>query len=510
LSDKIVYSIECEIPGNLSKFIRYNSLTSLLDADIILFRPNISDLIGYADTYKGKPSLSDTRSFNLREKTDHWRRELLDAFNAGKTIFIILDELEEVYIDTGDRTYSGTGRNTRTTRIVAEFNNYKSVPIDLKFVNSNGSSMKLAEKSEIISFLWREISEISTYKVFIDGKVSRPLIYTKTGDKVVGALITAKTGSGAMILLPYIGLYNDRFLKPYVEDDGSNNDNSEEKESEDLEDIEDNEENEDRKGTKYAWSEEGISFGHRFVSILVEIDKTLKKDSQLTPTPEWAKIADYQLPKERKTREELILIESKLEEIQKEKEELRIKLASEGILRGLLFEKGKPLENAILNALKVLGFATSHYRDIESEFDVVFESNEGRLLGEAEGKDKKAINIDKLRQLEMNIHEDYAREDIKEMAKGVLFGNAYRLSEIRLRGEYFSEKCLVAVRRSGIALVRTPDLFPPAKYLSENDDKEYASLCRLAILNTQGGMVVFPEPPEIMADQPLEQEDNTK
>jgi hypothetical protein len=48
---------------------------------------------------------------------------------------------------------------------------------------------------------------------------------------------------------------------------------------------------------------------------------------------------------------------------------------------------------------------------------VVFESEEGRLIGEAEGKDNKAINVDKLRQLSMNIHEDIQREEVTTPAK---------------------------------------------------------------------------------------------
>jgi hypothetical protein len=62
---------------------------------------------------------------------------------------------------------------------------------------------------------------------------------------------------------------------------------------------------------------------------------------------------------------------------------------------------------------------------------VVFESEEGRLIGEAEGKDNKAINVDKLRQLSMNIHEDIQREEVTTPAKGVLFGNGYRFNLFR-------------------------------------------------------------------------------
>jgi hypothetical protein len=124
----------------------------------------------------------------------------------------------------------------------------------------------------------------------------------------------------------------------------------------------------------------------------------------------------------------------------------------------------------------------------------------GRCLGEVEGKDTKAINIDKFSQLERNLHEDFAREDVTKYAKGVLFGNAFRLAPLGERVEFFTEKCLSAAKRVGAALVRTPDLFAPAKYIKENPaDRDYRRQCRDAILNSQGDVVTFPTPPAIEA-----------
>jgi hypothetical protein len=131
-----------------------------------------------------------------------------------------------------------------------------------------------------------------------------------------------------------------------------------------------------------------------------------------------------------------------------------------------------------------------------SEFDAVFISPEGRCLGEAEGKDNKAINIDKFSQLERNLQEDFVREEVEEYAKGVLFGNAYRLQPLDKRGDYFTEKCVSAAKRVRATLVRTPDLFGPARYLKENpSDTAYAKQCREAMFATEGGVLVFPSPP---------------
>src|SRR5690606_14352130 len=149
------------------------------------------DFFGYSvDHFQGKPSLSDTQSFQLRECCEHWRRELKEAVAAGKTAFVFLPELTSVYIDTGQRTYSGTGRNQKTTRHVTEYSNYNSIPVDLKPVVANGSEMKLASSvPPPLAAFWNEFREMFAYYVLLTSKSVTAAILTRTGGKCVGAII---------------------------------------------------------------------------------------------------------------------------------------------------------------------------------------------------------------------------------------------------------------------------------------------------------------------------------
>ena len=124
------------------------------------------------------------------------------------------------------------------------------------------------------------------------------------------------------------------------------------------------------------------------------------------------------------------------------------------------------------------------------------------MIGEAEGKDNKAVNIDKLRQLAMNIHEDLQREEVASPAKPVLFGNGFRLLPLEERSDPFTEKCHSAAATSSTALVFTPDLFPPVQYLVSQPDPDYSRSCREVILNVVG-RVAFPKAPAV--DRPPEQ-----
>ncbi len=475
MSKRTVCSVDCEIPGGLSEFIDFESKTSLLDWHIILFNPSMISFVYSNGSYQGKPCLNDDRSFRLREAADHWRHEIAEAFRAGKTIFIFLPQFQEVFVDTGKREYSGTGRNRRTTRIVASFNNYHILPIQMEVKASEGKGIKLAKEADLIGDYWREFVDYSEYKVLISGNIGTPLLTTKTGAKTVGSLIQSKETRGALVLLPYLHLGDEEFLRT-VEEGSDSSDESE---------IDDHEEE--------VWTETGRIFGKKLLKCLIGIDKVLKVASATTPPPNWVGAPRYVLPKEATLRVELLKVEDDLQELTAKKVELKTRIVHEGALRSLLYEKGTALELAILQALKLLGFKAEPYRDKKSEFDAVFESAEGRLLGEAEGKDNNAVNVDKLRQLEMNIHEDFERDGVTDVAKGVLFGNAYRLHPLAERGEYFTEKCMTAAKRNGTALVRTPDLFRAAQYLSDQDDQDFAKKCRQAILTAKGEIVSFPD-----------------
>jgi hypothetical protein len=473
MAKKNILSIGLSVADDDIGFSEFDSDMSLLDWDIVLFKTEINDYIFRAESmFQGKPCLSDDASFKLKAQSEHWRREIKSAVDHGKLVVVFLSELKQLSIATGEKKFSGTGRNQKTTRIVTDYDNYQSIPLNLNPVSSKGKEIKLSAKdSEIISSYWSEFSSISSYNVILEGEYA-PCLVTKHGDKTVGTVIRSKNSNGALVCLPDIDFYPEAFLV--------------------------GEEDEENEG---EWTNEALQFSSRFIKCIVSLSKALNSQGELTPEPGWAKDATFKLEKEKTEAQKLLKIEKKLEEVQAEKESIIDAVRELERFRHLLFEKGKPLEFAILDALKIIGFDVSQFDDGESEFDAVFESKEGRLIGEAEGKDSKAITIDKLRQLALNIHEDLEREDIDEPAKSVLFGNAYRLLPLEERSAPFTKKCLSASTTSSTALVFTPDLFKVAKYLKDNKDARFATKCRKAIFGTVG-LVNLPDVPQ--SDSSLE------
>ena len=469
MSMKRILTIGLELASTDTHYETLRSKASLLDWDIVLFKPEISEFTEYGDFYQGKRSLGESLSFQLKECCEHWRREIKQAVEAGKTVLVFLPSLDEVFVDTGQRSYSGTGRNQRMTRHVTAYNNYQAIPAELSPMTATGNSMKLSPKgAEVLAPFWTEFESSSRYTVILANPDVPASIVTRTGDRAVGAIYRSKSSAGSLLLLPDIEFDAESFFRT--------------------------------KGDEQTWSAAATKFAGRMVSTVVALDKALRTAGEVTPEPLWAANVQFSFRKESALRVQLLAVEQEVEQAQRRKEKLEEDLTSAGAFRGLLFEKGKPLERVVIEALRLFGFAAAPFKDSDSEFDVVFESSEGRLIGEAEGKDNKAVSIDKLRQLSMNIYEDLQRDSVTVPAKPVLFGNGFRLLPLSDRSDPFTDKCQSAAHSSSTAIVFTPDLFAPVQHLADTSDLEYARACREAIFAATG-RVSFPRPPAIEPPQ---------
>ena len=453
-----------EIPSDSVEHIEFDSDQSLLDADIVLYKPTLGDY-DHQGLYKGKPWLTESASFQVSEQVAHWRRELLTVFDAGKLVLIFLATPTEVYVETGEKEFSGTGRNRHVTHLLKPLSSYDAIPVKQCVTARSGSKIAPVKDLQYLASYWSDFALLSPYEVTIEGKFSETLLVTTSGNHTVGAILQ-KAGSGHILLLPPIRFNEDKFIRF-----------NEEKE-------------------ECYWTEIGIEHGHRFVSTVIEMSSVLQVGTELSPVPEWAGRSLYRLDAEAEIENQILKVREQIDQLNEQKSILEDKLQKAGILRYLLYERGKPLEAAIIEALSLFGFSAKQYEDADSEFDAVFECPEGRCLGEAEGKDNRPINIDKLRQLDNNIQEDFAKGIKESFAKGVLFGNAFRLTPIADRKPAFTEKCVKSALRTKVALVHTPDMFEPARFLKTSRDATYANRSRRAIFEAEGVEVKFPDVPE--------------
>jgi len=438
-----------------------------MDADLILFDPRIPyyerSQVGNG-TYLGKTCYGEHGSFQLIEDMKHWNKELSNAVKAGKTVFLLLNSKEEFFLDSGTRSYSGTGKNRSTTINVNIGHNYKFLPFDIGVITSANGKHILSSGNSLFQPIFEQFKDNWEYRVYLDNLPQCTTIFTgKDKSKALGAIF--KKGAGNFVVLPYLEYDYDKFTE--------------------------------FKENKKYWTEDAIKFGGKLLQRLLEIDIGFTQETTTTPEPDWVKTTKYQSRKEKKLLNEISKREKQIEKIKDDNKELHKLLLEEQLFKGLLYEKGKPLEIAVIKALKKLGYEAENYNDGEIELDQVILSPEKvRYIGECEGKDSKAINITKLRQLIDSLNADFDRDEVEEKAFGIVFGNPERLKPPNKRKLGFTKKCKTGANREKIALIKTVDLFKIILYLAESNNDNFKKKCRDTIHASLGKIVKFPAIPK--------------
>lgn len=452
--NKTIFTIEYEIPGHSELKLDYSSRKSLMDADIILFNPKIpcyEKEILVNGLHNGKACYSQNGSYKLEEDMGHWKMELASALRNGKTIFLLLNSKEEFYnyVSSFDKTKG---------------NSYEFVPLTIGTITSSNGSHIEPVGNPLFRSLFEKFKQYFEYRVYLDNLPESTIIFTgKDKSKILGAVY--KVGAGHLIALPYLN-------------------------------------NDDRKFTEYRgetgfWTKEAGIFGENLINCLLDIDKGLHQEMTKTHEPDWVSKKEFCSKKEQKITESISTQSQRMEKIKKDVDKLENQLIEEKKLKDLLYEQGKPLEEAVTKALKILGYSAENYDDGVLEMDQVIISPEKiRYIGECEGKDNKDIDITKLRQLMDSLSEDFDRDEVEEKALGILFGNPERLKDPKLRKLDFTTKCKSGAKREKVALVKTVDLFLVAKYLTEKKDDKFKKACRNAIHSCLGEIVKFPDIPK--------------
>lgn len=432
MATKTIINIGTEIPG-----IEYNyfgSNKSLLGADIIIVSPDTSH-------YRTRSSDSFLRDMN------RLKREVSVLLQEGKTIFLILCE---------------------PNKPIAGFagSNYYFLPISLgEMFESKGTGEEIKKcKNPNFEDFNETFSPLFEYQMYIKSEKAEPLYKTKSGDYILGGIY--KVGKGHIVALPYFDFSDDSFLTYNKEED----------------------ENE--------WNKKAISLGKRLTQCLINIDKSFNKNPK-SIAPIWVDEPTYELGDENIVKNKIKENKGKIVKLKENNKELRGQLKEILKIKGLLYETGKPLEEAVIDTLKLLDFKAEGFDDGELELDqVIIDPNGNRLIGECEGKDNCAIDIDKFRQLIDGLNEDWSKNGSSDRATGLLFGNPERLKKIEERTIDFTDKCKRGAEREKVGLILTKDLFKVVQYLKNKNDEKFKEECREAILNNLGKIIQFPEIPK--------------
>src|SRR6266496_697938 len=259
---KNVISVGYDIPGDVVQGFQFKSNDSILDADIVVFAPDIRRYSGY-ESYAGKTLLNESDSALLREHTKHWRSELTISLQHGKTVFVIFAGAEDCYYHTGRQELSGTGRSRAITNMVNSYDPYAVVPLSHIPQRSRGERIKTTQNLGALSAYWQEFGSYSYYEAYLD-KMTVSSLVTQTGDKAVAGMVRFKEWKGTLVVLPPVNFLlmtrerGDRLWK-------------------------------NRKGAVSAATvrKAETSVGKQFVNALIQIDKAVRVQTERTPAPTW-------------------------------------------------------------------------------------------------------------------------------------------------------------------------------------------------------------------------------
>lgn len=185
---------------------------SVFDFDVVIWDPEASfDAYWksrYGQTYNALPRLNDTNSVRIQADVARRRAEFADFINSGRTLIVIVRRPQQCYVDTGKRTYSGTGRNRHTTELLAAFDLFDALPDkNVSFTRALGDRIEIQGGGPIVDLL-KKYSEHLLYEATISNPPGTSLACVTGTDKSVGSVFRSDKG-GHLILLPMVLLEAD-------------------------------------------------------------------------------------------------------------------------------------------------------------------------------------------------------------------------------------------------------------------------------------------------------------
>jgi hypothetical protein len=157
------------------------------------------------------------RSFSVHNNRDgirfeHWKNELSNALRAGKTVFLLLSDKEEFYVDTGIRSYSGSGRNRSTTVNVQSGNNYDFLPTNIGQIIPASGKQIVFTGSPIFQNFYEKFKDNLEYRLCLENVPRGENIFIgKDKSRVLGSVIGVSGGD--LTLLPFLDYNEENFTE---------------------------------------------------------------------------------------------------------------------------------------------------------------------------------------------------------------------------------------------------------------------------------------------------------
>ncbi len=412
---------------------------SLFDYDaVIVSTENIAFNYdaSYPSMYAGLKALSLDASVGIKSDFERLNKQLIDILKLGKRVYVLLGENPDCYIDTGEKQYSGTGKNRHTKNVVDKFNTMKFFPTNLSFEALIGEEMQLIDNVKYRDLLSCIIKHSQYYFYFeSESDELSPLMKIKGTNKVVSAIIPYEKGE--LILLPH----------PLLSD-------------------------------FYCDETEWEKSANEILDAIFENEKNYYTNLELLTLPSWSN--ECLLPQEKKLNSELNRLEEELNalgnEVAKQKE-----LIKEVEKFKLLFTSdGNALEEIVCEVLSKMGFTLLEKE--RGRTDIIALYNSKPIVFEVKGLKKSAAEKNSA-QLEKWASNYLLDNEVQ--AKPILLINTWKEKKLSDRvSEDFPNQMLEYAKSRNQCLLTTLQLL--CIYLEIKKTPPKAKEIILEVINTKG------------------------
>lgn len=187
----------------------FESPISAFDYEVVVWHPARTHLklIGSTHSkFENCPAPNQNVSVLWRAAIERRKTEFARLLELGRTVVIVLSPALRIALDTGERHYSGTGRNRVTTTLREFVDLMVAVPVDLQVGQAVGLNIELVHQR--ISTLWKRTEHQWIYRAYFNTVPGIPLLKIAGTDLIVASLVQDQ-GRGMTILIPELWIPSD-------------------------------------------------------------------------------------------------------------------------------------------------------------------------------------------------------------------------------------------------------------------------------------------------------------
>ncbi|MGY3779520.1 hypothetical protein [Isobaculum melis] len=369
---------------DLLEFKSYNSLLEfdivLIDLDCILLEYDTEN-----NPYKGKKVLTIDSSFEFLSDYARIKNEIDYLLDIGKTIYVTPPVDRIFYIHTGDKQYSGTGRNQKITNVVQEFDILDIVPISLDTTISFGDKVTPSTDSVYKALFEVKGMDYCYNAYFESSDTGIPLAYVTNTKKIVSQAFSVSKGH--IVLLPSV-LDSEHYL------------------------------------TEKKFREVVNSFLH----VIDDLEEEIKSPLSDFSLPEWAN--KYNILDEKEKKKKIEEIDLEIEKLMSTREKINNSLIGIQKYKLVFTSTGKELESIVCELLLDLRFESESVE--HNRADGIFKYGDTKVVVEIKGVNGSSAEKHGA-QLEKWVAEFIEKEGITP--KPLLIVNGFRNKDLSVRND---------------------------------------------------------------------------